>query len=86
MEFKAKPMFGGSPNFVEGAFKHGDKALYKISGKWDEEVVLNRCDGPKSTHIVFANNKKLHAQRLARRIVPLSDQQPYTEDPQVRCV
>jgi hypothetical protein len=84
-DFKAKPVFGGSANNIEGVVKRAGEPVFKLKGKWDETVTLTKL-ADKSSSVLFENNAPLHARRLTRRIVPLKHQKPYTEEAQVCCL
>lgn len=38
IDFKFKPMWGGSLNNVEGKIKQSSETIYKLSGKWSDQM------------------------------------------------
>lgn len=75
IEFKTKGMFGGEYNKIEGKIKHPKhkKALYKITGKWNEVLTLTDEATGKTTPFFDPST----APRL-RKFIPEDDQLPPT--------
>lgn len=62
IDFKFKPTFGGSHNNIEGKIKHHGETIYKLSGKWSDQMYIQECKNKKE--------KELYLDATALRTVP----------------
>uniref|UniRef100_A0A2K6KNN1 Oxysterol-binding protein n=1 Tax=Rhinopithecus bieti TaxID=61621 RepID=A0A2K6KNN1_RHIBE len=75
LEFKLKPLFGGSTsiNQISGKITSGEEVLASLSGHWDRDVFIKE-EGSGSTALFWTPSEEVRRQRLRQHTVPLEEQ------------
>lgn len=77
LEFKLKPLFGGSEytNLVTGKLKLGKQTLATITGHWDGSISIKDSRSGEES-MLFTPTPEMRARRLKRYTVQLEAQAP----------